>query len=438
VSIREATIAVNRFGLGARPGDIAKISKDPRGWLKGQLKPDAPPIREFAALKPSGETIMMLAALRKGGAEVRDQRNQMQRDTYKVEMAARCLVAVRTEMPFRERLVRFWSNHLAVSTSRGEVRSMAGAYEREAIRPWVCGKFEQMLLSSARHPAMLVYLDNLRSVGPNSKVGSKRERGLNENYARELMELHTLGVRGGYSQEDIIELAKILTGWGIERRDGIRVGFQFDGARHEPGNKTVLGKRYREGEESGRQVIRDLVHHDSTGKLLATKLARHFIADDPPPKAVDRIAKAFKSSRGDLGKTAEALVDCPEAWEKSLTKLKTPEDLVSSTARALGYDTDGLPNLESVKYLGQLPFSAPSPQGWADRAEEWLGPEAILTRVEWAEQVGMESTERIEDPVGFGEDILGELSKTTRRAVASVSKSDALALVLASPEFQRR
>jgi uncharacterized protein (DUF1800 family) len=185
-------------------------------------------------------------------------------------------------------------------------------------------------------------------------------------------------------------------------------------------------------------VIRDLAHHPSTATFIATKLARHFIADDPPPAAVKRIADAFRNSRGNLEKTAEALVDSPEAWEHPHTKLKTPADLVSSTSRALGYDKEGEPMLKSVRYLGQNPFGAPSPQGWADRAEEWLGPEAILTRVEWAEKVGSESVSRVDDPVAWGTDILGELSSSTRKAVSSASGSDAVALVLASPEFQRR
>ena len=398
----------------------------------------SPLVPEFATLRSSSDSLTQLVALQRGGAEVREQRNQLQRQTYIEEASARCLLATRTETPFRERLVRFWSNHLTVSVSRGEVRSVAGAYEREAIRPWVCGKFDEMLLSSARHPAMLLYLDNVRSIGPNSFVGDRRKKGLNENYARELLELHTLGVRGGYTQKDIEELAKILTGWGLERRDGVGGGFQYESARHEPGDKRVLGRRYPDGEHAGRSVIKDLANHDSTADHVATKLARHFIADDPPPKAVARIAKAFRSSRGDLAKTAAALVDCPEAWQEPLSKLKTPEDLVISTSRALGYNTDGDPALQSVRYLGQTPFSAPSPQGWADVAEEWLGPEAVLTRVEWAETVGAESVAKVPDPLAWGEDILGELSKSTRKAVAKATGSDALALVLASPEFQRR
>jgi len=430
-------IAVNRFGLGARPGDLAEVADDAQGWLKAQLKQSVPPVREFVGLASSGATVMGAMSM-KQGSEGRSERKQLQRQTYVDEMTARCLVASRTDRPFRERLVRFWSNHLSVSTTRGEVRALAGAYEREAIRPFVCARFEQMLLASARHPAMLVYLDNVRSIGPQSSVGSRRRKGLNENYARELLELHTLGVRGGYSQRDIEALARILTGWGLERREGVNGAFHFEAARHEPGTKTVLGKRYREGEASGRQVIQDLARHPTTATFLATKLARHFISDEPPPAAVERIAEAYRSSSGDLGEMAEALIDCPEAWDPRRQKLKTPADLVASTARALGYDESGEQILKSMRYLGQDPFGAASPQGWSDRSEDWLGPEAVLTRVEWAEQVGTESAQRVDDPLLWGAEILGELSQTTRAAVSGAPRGESLALVLASPEFQRR
>jgi uncharacterized protein (DUF1800 family) len=295
-----------------------------------------------------------------------------------------------------------------------------------------------MLLASARHPAMLVYLDNVRSIGPHSAIGTRRGRGLNENYARELLELHTLGVRGGYTQSDIESLAAILTGWGMERREGIDGAFHFEAARHEPGSKKVLGSRYREGEASGREVIVDLARNPKTGTFLATKLARHFIADEPPPEAVAHLAAAFRSSNGDLGVVGDALVDCPEAWEPARRKLKSPVDLVVSTARALSYDASGPQLLKSVQYLGQVPFGAPSPQGWPDRAEEWIGPEAVLTRVEWAQKVGHESVDRVTDPGAWGAEILGDLSAETRAAVSKVSSGDGLALVLASPEFQRR
>ena len=437
MSIQDAVIAVNRFGLGARPGELSRVAGDPRGWLKAQLGQSAPPVREFASLRPSGATVMSFMSMKQDGGE-RDERKQLQRQTFADEMTARCLVASRTELPFRERLVRFWSNHLAVSTTRNDVRPLAGAYEREAIRPFVCGRYEQMLLASARHPAMLVYLDNVRSIGPRSAVGARRRRGLNENYARELLELHTLGVRGGYTQRDIEELARILTGWGMDRRDGIDGAFHFAEGRHEPGTKTVLGKRYREGEASGRQVIVDLARHPSTATFLATKLARHFIADDPPAAAVERIAEVYRASGGDLGQTSAALVDSVEAWEPERRKLKTPADLVTSTARALGYDTSGEQILKSLRYLGQEPFHALSPQGWSDRAEDWIGPEAILTRVEWAERVGSESTSRVAEPLTWAEEVLGHLSPETRSVLAGATSGEVLALLLASPEFQRR
>src|SRR5690606_7407208 len=248
----------------------------------------------------------------------------------------------------------FWSNHLCISASaKAIVAPISGAYEREAIRPHVLGRFEDMVLASAQHPAMLLYLDNAQSIGPASRAAravrrprAGAQRGLNENYARELLELHTLGVNGGYTQQDVQELARILTGWTVGGLPGARrdatsgpVRFAFEPMLHEPGAKTLLGRRYAdEGEDEGRRAIEALCRHPATARFIATKLVRHFISDEPPAAAVDAVAGAFADSDGDLRVTLRALVDHPESWSAAHRKFRTPQDWLIAVLRALRVD----------------------------------------------------------------------------------------------------
>ncbi len=445
MTTREAAIAANRFGLGARPGELKQIASDPRGWLLAQIG-SAPPITP-APLQDLASAEHLLAESRQArmdrrSGEDRQSYGRLVREVYRSEMSQRAVVAATTDQPFRERLIWFWSNHFCVSTTRGSVRPVAGAFEREAIRPNVCGRFQTLLLEAERHPAMQLYLDNLQSIGPNSRVGLRSGRGLNENHAREILELHTVGVHGGYTQADVENFAAILTGWGLVRGQGNVAGrFNFDAARHEPGAKKLLGHTYPEGGEGeGKAALRDLARNPATATHVATKLARHFVADDPPERAVNALATTFQQTGGDLAQVHAALVDLPEAWQQTHTKLKSPMELVISTARSLGYATDGEPMIESMRYLGQTPGAAPSPQGWSDTASGWLGPEAVLTRVEWAERVGEDGARRLADPLALATDLLGPLlSARTAAAIARApSPAQALALFVASPDFQRR
>jgi uncharacterized protein (DUF1800 family) len=297
----QATIAVNRFGLGAKGAELASAESDPRGWLEQQLGvaplltglPAGPVLyteyarraAEMAAMK--GQAAAMQSNMPGAG--------QYARDAYAAEVTARSQAAATTDAPLAERLVWFWSNHFTVSSlSVPALVPLAGAFEREAIRPYVLGSFANMLAASTRHPAMLTYLDNGRSVGPNSPAGQKTGRGLNENLGREVLELHTLGVTGGYTQQDVTTFAKALTGWTVDRsRDGSPGGgaFKFEPQTHEPGDKTILGKSYADdGEGQAAAVLRDIAVHPATARHVATKLARHFIADTPPGEAVDRLA----------------------------------------------------------------------------------------------------------------------------------------------------
>jgi len=306
---------------------------------------------------------------------------------------------VSTDQPFIERLVAFWSNHLCVSVAaKARVVPLAGLYEREAIRPHVLGSFADLVLASAHHPAMLLYLDNAESIGPDSRVArllSRRTgapRGLNENYARELMELHTVGVDGGYTQDDVIQMARILTGWsvaGIGPREAARAGsFVFRRAAHEPGPKTLLGKRYREdGEAEGERAIRDLCAHPSTARFVSTKLVRHFVSDEPPSSAVDRIAGVFRESGGDLSEISHALVTLDEAWNPDTRKLRTPQDWVVATLRAL-HAREAPPSFVNVLRELRHPLWAPSaPKGYGDTVREWADPESLMQRAELARSV---------------------------------------------------
>ena len=319
---------------------------------------------------------------KKGGPTATDLETmfrQQARTTFKSDSETRTLAAAGTDRPFLERLVQFWSNHFTVSIQRPVIIAAAVPYESEAIRPNALGHFRDMLLAVAQHPAMLLYLDNAVSVGPSSIAGRLKDKGLNENLAREIMELHTLGVDGGYTQTDVTEFAKILTGWSIERGEDENPGtFKYRPMIHEPGDKTLLGRRYRdEGMAEGLQALNDLASRPATARHIATKLARHFVSDSPPQSAVDRLAAVFTQTGGDLHAVSMALVDLPEAWTDPLAKVKTPNDLVISTYRTFGLTNaqfgDGA--IAGLRLMGQVPFSAPSPAGWADTADSWVAPE---------------------------------------------------------------
>jgi uncharacterized protein (DUF1800 family) len=321
------------------------------------------------------------------------------------------------------------------------VFGLAGAFEREAIRPYVTGRFYDMVLAVARHPAMLVYLDNGQSFGPNSIVGQRRRRGLNENLAREMLELHTLGVDGGYTQNDVREFAKMLTGWTVKPPRFADSGrFEFFPDIHEPGPKTLLGVRYREaGSGEAEAAFEALVRHPATATHIATKLCRHFIADDPPPAAVERIARVFHDSDGNLKAVSEALIEQPEAWTDPLAKVKAPNDFIVAALRATGFQGQGEMILGALRLLGQAPFNAPSPAGWPDTASGWIGPESVMRRAEWAMALGMRVAEfRAPDRL-FENTIAPIASPATAKTIARApSRADAIALVFASPEFQRR
>ena len=261
---------------------------------------------------------------------------------------------------FAERLVVFWSNHFCISANKGELARMwAGSFEREAIRPHVLGRFGDMLKAVEQHPAMLFFLDNQQSLGPDSRAGQNRKRGLNENLAREIMELHTLGVGGGYTQDDVTSLARIITGWTFAGRQG-QLGapgsFVFNANAHQPGAQRLLGKIYENnGVAQGEAALADIARHPSTAKFIATKFARHFVADDPPPALVARLQDVFRKSDGDLRALATALVDSDEAWQAPLTKMRSPYEFLVATGRLLARIPE-----DPGRYLGGLNRAGPA------------------------------------------------------------------------------
>lgn len=450
--------ALNRFGLGARLGERRRIT-DPKAWLRAQLDGDAPAIAAPPAGSPAGLGDA-IRAFRGPARRTPEQRQQLRRALVNIgsqESVAALTTRVTTERPFVERLVAFWSNHLCISTAaKVLVVPLAGSYEREAIRPHVFGRFEDMVLASAKHPAMLVYLDNFQSIGPGSR-GAQRgrgRRGLNENYARELMELHTLGVNGGYSQQDVQELAKILTGWtvsglqngGAALRGALSpsqasIGFAFQELLHEPGARHVLGVTYADaGVAQGDHAIRDLCRHPSTAQFIATKLVAHFVSDEPPAAAVERIARVFRNTGGDLRAVAAAIIDLPEAWADGTRKFRAPQDWLVAVLRAVsapGVNAMTLPVLRQLRH----PLWAPqAPKGFGDSVQEWADPDSLLNRAELARTLARRMRDARLDAAAFLDVVDAGATDPLRSLLkdSSIAESDRVALAIAGPAFQWR
>ena len=365
--------------------------------------------------------------------------------TYRDEVKARVDLALSAETGLSERLVMFWSNHFCIGATKSNMcRIMAGAYEREAIRPHVFGRFEDMLIAAESHPAMLDFLDNRQSIGPNSPAGRRRGRGLNENLAREIMELHTLGVSGGYAQADVTNLARIITGWTVVGREGVLGfpgSFAFNAGLHEPGTTPLLGRSYDQpGRAQGVAALTDLARHPATAQFIATKLARHFAADAPPRALVDKLAGVFRQSGGDLPSVYRALVEDDAVWQAPATKIRSPQEFLLASYRPLGRKPDFGQIIGPVGVMGQ-PFWQPSgPNGYADGNAAWASAEGLKTRIDVAAGWGRQAAGSVADPRVLAEDMLGPLlSPETKQAVARAeSKPQAIALLLMSPEFQRR
>lgn len=485
-----AVLALHRFGMGPRPGSIAAIGTDPRGALIAEL--DRPLALNAAASLPTSakayRTVADANARRTARAKQAQQQAKKQqmaaagdqgqaqgqaqaqpegqaqgyaeekdaaemaakraadaipdpgRPIYLQEAKLRTEAALAVDIGFTERLVWFWSNHFCVSANR--IQSMSGAYEREAVRAHALGRFVDLLLAVEGHPAMLFYLDNLESMGANSTAGINRNRGLNENIAREILELHTLGVRTGYTQDDVINFANVMTGWtllppGADPQHGGE--FTFNPRLHEPGGQTVLGKRYeQEDAEQGRAVLRDLAAHPATATHIATKLARHFVADEPPLGLVEQMAESFRETEGDLKQVAIAMVSSDEAWRGPPSKLKRPSEWGVGMVRATGITTvDPERFTGGQALLGEALWRPSAPKGYPDDEPSWI--DGVGRRLDVANNFAERIT-GMADPQAIIEDVFAsQIAPEVKQAVGRAeSRQQALALLFMSADFQRR
>ncbi len=480
-----AALALHRFGFGPVGDQINALANDPRGALLADL--DRPGSGQIATVLPSSaesarrvfdfqaerQALHKLAQRTKreagenppsgasptaaasanvsdaGGMAVpgsslpakpsRPNQPPLPQQLLLSEAKARFDAAVTAEIGFVERLVWFWSNHFCISADK--VIAMAGPYEREAIRPHVLGRFADLLLAVESHPAMLFYLDNVQSMGPNSVAGINRDKGLNENLARETLELHTLGVRSGYTQTDVTNFAKVLTGWSwIPPAEPEHGGeFAFIKRLHEPGDQIVLGKRYPDSAvEQGRAVLADLARHPATARHIAEKLASHFVADNPPPTLVAKLAESFHGSDGDLKAVATTLVTADESWAPQRQKLKPPAEWIAGVIRLSGTEAivpiGRIMNAQAM--LGAPLWRPPAPNGFADTEAAWI--DGIPHRIDIASEFAGRAQGI--DPIALLDSGLGPLaSRATRDTVARAeSRVQALALLMMAPEFLRR
>lgn len=444
-----AALAAHRFGYAET--SLRALQADPKAWVLAQFPSAGPAPNVFDArgLADSSAAVritraVLRAALRPqdgDGDKTRREARQALRQLNQQGLQRRWQHIISTQAPVAERWLQFWSNHFCVAATKGSVLGLVWPHENEAIRPHAQGRFADLLKASTLHPAMLLYLDNAQSIGPDSRAGQRRRKGLNENLARELLELHTLGVNGGYTQADVTETARLLTGWTVRYATDGQAGFQAP--LHQPGPKTILGKRYAEGPQALDELLADLSRHPATARHIATKLARHFVTDDPPPPLVHAVAARFRASDGDLRATAQALFEHPLTWSPDhAPKFKRPEELLLSAHRMLKLPFGPAQldaGAQAVQAMGQSLGRAPSPQGWPDRSEDWLSPDALFKRVQWAEGFAASHADkadaRLLAQLALGED----LSASTRQQIERAeSGAQALALWLASPEFQRR
>jgi uncharacterized protein (DUF1800 family) len=451
-----AAIAVTRFGLGAKPGEILTAKDDPEAWLLAQVRPGVGADQPQSGAASSAERVTQFREYQKqrqaakAAGEIFDPvkfARKLILDDAGVDFVARARLAAATDADFRERWTLFWCNHFTVSASKAQVATLVGPFEQEAIRPHVFGRFEDMLVASSSHPGMLLYLDQAQSVGPDTMAAAFLSRGgkkagLNENLAREILELHTVGVGAGYTQADVTEFARAMTGWSINGLQEADSGkFRFRVAAHEGGARVIMGRRYADGGvDQALAVMKDLAASPHTANHIAIKLARHFVADDPPPALVAKLQHTYLGTGGDLAEVAKTLVMAPEAWSPQPVKFKTPYEFVVSSWRAADIAPRTLPDIGQIlNALGQKPFSAPSPKGWPEEAEVWCAPDAVIKRMAWAQDLAAKDLNG-RDPSQLASDALGaRLTPLVAKAISRAeTREEGLAILLMSPEFQRR
>jgi uncharacterized protein (DUF1800 family) len=499
-----AEIAANRFGMGARAGELQAAQEDPVNWLLKQIKPIAfdSAVGNLAKVSEMLKDYNQVRKNEKLGAQNNqgkvdrnrknnnDNRmltnetisvadaaaiakpilpaNQMANDNQGDEKASPELKAYRkksgdmimamqmevlrnaitTPDSLSARLLDFFSNHFSVSGQGVAMRLYAPLLEREAIAPHLSGQFVDMLLAVEQHPAMLTYLNNEKSIGPDSPQGKKAKKGLNENLGREILELHTLGVNTGYTQTDVRELAMAITGWSLidpkkvtgPKDDGF--GFMFRERTHQPGTRKVLNKKYSQaGVAQGEAILKDLAIHPATAQHISFKLARHFVADKPSETLVAAMKKTWLATQGDISAVMKTMIEHSDAWVPAQQKYKTPREFVVSVFRVLDgvepVTREKLKLVQGLRALGQEPFNAGSPAGYGDTASNWDGAEALMARIEWANQLAAHIKT---PPVDLITAALGkQLSENSLKLIKRAeSRQQGLVLALMSPEFQRR
>ncbi|MDM4768053.1 DUF1800 domain-containing protein [Pelomonas sp. SE-A7] len=496
----KALHALNRLAYGPRPGDVAAMrSLGAERWLQAflaaQFEPASAAAPEALKTRLAGLDTQALsqaeligryreatqanrANRREAAATMEANKDAGKDDNAKTEAAranarrelvrpvlqqtaqARLARAIESPAQLEEVLVEFWFNHFNVFAGKGPVSVLVGAYEREAIRPFVFGRFRDMLAATAKHPAMLVYLDNVQSVKPGyqppqrlarANPNAQRLTGLNENYARELMELHTLGVDGGYSQQDVTELARMLTGWTVDYRAAQRGSkgplFEFDPRRHDNGNKQWLGRAVKgAGQAEGEMALDVLAAHPSTAKHIAFKLAQAFVADQPPPALVRRLADKFQATQGELKAVTRALVESDEFWSREAygAKFKTPYHYLVSSLRALDATTppDVQPLTQLLAQAGMPLYGWQTPDGYKNVASSWMNPEALSQRVQFASTLSERRARRSGLPAADAQGLMSTLgpllSESTRKNIAAEPANLQVALLLGSPDFMKR
>jgi uncharacterized protein (DUF1800 family) len=451
----DATLAhvLNRLTYGPRPGDLAELRRvGVDAWIDRQLHPDRLPDAGLRA---------RLARLDAAESEVDFAMEASGRRTIEALQSAKLLRAVYSERQLEEVLVDFWMNHFNVFAGKGPVKFMLARYEADVVRPRVWGRFEDLLRATAASPAMLFYLDNWLSSTPQVQTRTGKRRGLNENYARELMELHTLGVDGGYTQKDVTEVARCFSGWTITPPRGDDPRFVFRTRLHDRGDKVVLGQRIRAGgQDEGERVLHLLATQPATAHRIAYKLARRFVADEPPPALVDRVAGVFRATDGDLRAVVRSVVTSPEFLGDTSrgAKVKTPLEFVASAARAAGAEVNEPRVLaRRVALMGMPLYLQQPPTGYGDTAGDWVSSSGLVARLNFALELAAGRLPGVAPAAtltaaGHGEGealdalatrlVPGGLSPTTRRTVAAEARAADPAriagLLLGSPEFQRR
>ena len=450
MAISRGTIAAIRFGYGFHPDQTPP--RGPEDMILGlDAAAEAAPLFPIAPRARRREQIASIAELRRDKANretVRKMRRAMRRLAM-IEGAEQLYQRALSPHGFHERLTSFWMDHFSTGAKNAVHSLMMPDFEHSAIRPHISGSFGDMLVAAIQHPAMLTYLDQVASFGPNSVAGQRTGKGLNENLAREVLELHTIGVDGAYTQADVRGLASLLTGYGVNRK---QLAFGFFPRRAEPGRHRVLGRTYGGTADASHaeEFLRDVAVHKDTARHMAQKLAVHFVADRPDPALVQHVERAWQRSQGDLSAVYQAMLEHPAAWQDFGAKVKRPQDLVVSTLRAMGLTDaqtgkqrarDTLRLIAALRNLNQPLFRPPGPQGWPEEAEAWITPQGLAARLEFASGVGQLLAKRSAiDPRRFAKETLREalLPSTAFAVGAAPDRWEGLALTIASPEFNRR